>query len=513
MAAADPHTLLLAETVARHFPDARLDGADVDLGFAGLRAHCRVNQVREHGGQVTASLFLWFSGGPFGAGPIFASASGYGRTPEEAILTGGCQWTCTFGPVFRAAFTGAAPSESMETREVTVHGQRMRLFIDGLDRALLFEAYDTPLGELMRASRRRLAGDRWLSERLIEAGSLPLLASGRPTLLSVFCADHPTAGTLEVKVDGCDWPSAAGAFADRPASDEGLLVALREIAVLVPLDPAPPLSRSPLARTLAGLAMAPRRSTSWRGWAAHVGHLDEPLGADALARVEADLGPLPEDYRAFLRDVAAGGAGPGYGLLRPDHPAQPRLATGVFPYREDTDEAEEQARGVLALAHAGCAVVWILVLRGPRRGEVWVDAGGSDHGMRRVAASFSDWYRDWLSACTRDAFPWLQWDSGCCASPSVLSQVLTSVEEREGLTGEQAVARLPSILQPGSLALASGGGAYFAAGDAIDPCAGCVALFDRLGLDEGLFPPGLPPLQGRTASARPGLFRRLLGKA
>ena len=131
MADADPHSLLLAETVARHFPYAALDGVDVDLGFAGLRAHCRVNRVSDFADQVTASLFVWFTGGPFGDSAVFASASGYGRTAEEAIITGGCQWTCTFGPVFQAALTGAPPSESMETRDSVLRRTRgLRIVTD-----------------------------------------------------------------------------------------------------------------------------------------------------------------------------------------------------------------------------------------------------------------------------------------------------------------------------------------------------------------------------------------------
>jgi hypothetical protein len=200
-------------------------------------------------------------------------------------------------------------------------------------------------------------------------------------------------------------------------------------------------------------------------------------------------------------------------LLRPDHPEQRRLAQGEFPYTEDTNQANEPPRGVLALAHAGCAVVWLLVLRGPRRGEVWIDAGGSDRGMRRVAASFDDWYRMWLHASARDDFPWLQWDSTHCSMPSALSQFLTSVEEEESLKGEAAVARLRSSIKPGGLSILSGGGSYFAPRDPLDPCAGCVALFMRLGLAESLFPAGKPPLQGRPTIKVPGFFDRILGKA
>jgi hypothetical protein len=507
---------LLAETVARHFPDAKQTGLDVDLGFAGLRAHCRVNEVRDAGGQFSASLFVWFRGGPFGASPVLASASGYGRSVEEAIIGGACQWTCTFGPVFQSAFAGAPPSESMDVREVTVRGRRMRMYVDGIDRAISLGA--PPDGaetvNRIRASRARLAGDGWLAERVLAGELLPPLASWRPTVLSVFCADHPERFVLEVKVDGNDWPPASETFVDKPKGDPDVIVALREIAVLVPVDRAPALERASLIQALAEIGTdAGRASTSWRGFAAHGGKLHAPIPEDTLAALEKDIGPLPDDYRAFVRDVAAAGAGPGYGLLRPDHPEQRRLAQGEFPYAEDTENAKDPARGVLALAHGGCAVMWLLVLRGPRRGEVWVDAGGSDRGMRRVAAAFDDWYRAWLHACARDDFPWLHWDSGCCSMPSVLSQFLQSVEEKEGLQGEAALARLRSSIKPGGLSILSGGGPYFAVRDPLDPCAGCVALVTRLGLAESLFLAGKPPLQGRPATKVPGFFSRILGKA
>src|SRR6185503_8974062 len=132
--------------------------------------------------------------------------------------------------------------------------------------------------------------------------------------------------------------------------------------------------------------------------------------------------------------IAGHGAGPGYGLL----PASAALAAGTFDWR-DGEEPDGPPGGVLPLAHAGCGVMWLLVLRGPRRGEVWVDAGGSDRRARRVAGSFDAWYRSWLDCAVRDSGPWTQWDGGACATPHVLSQVLDQIEA-EGVGPDEAVA-------------------------------------------------------------------------
>jgi hypothetical protein len=130
--------------------------------------------------------------------------------------------------------------------------------------------------------------------------------------------------------------------------------------------------------------------------------------------------------------------------------------------------------------------MWLLVLAGPHRGEVWVDARSSDGRVRRVARSFSAWYRDWLASAVRDAAPWLQWDAACCATPHVLSQVIQQLE-REGVSREAVRVELAKRLKPGSMALASGGSEYFAAQTPLNPCHGCVALAARFGLESNLF--------------------------
>lgn len=51
--------------------------------------------------------------------------------------------------------------------------------------------------------------------------------------------------------------------------------------------------------------------------------------------------------------------------------------------------------------------MWLLVVRGDHRGEVWADASGSDRKLHRCAASFGEWYRTWLGMTVREAQPWI----------------------------------------------------------------------------------------------------------
>jgi len=215
------------------------------------------------------------------------------------------------------------------------------------------------------------------------------------------------------------------------------------------------------------------------------------------------VGVLPPDHRQFLMNVAASGAGPGYGLLPPAGEAQRRLAQGTFSF-VDGASPSGGPEGVLALAHAGCGIVWYLVLRGPHAGEVWCDARSSDGKVRRVAGSFSDWYREWLASCVADRTPWAAWDWKSCATASVISQLLDKVA-KEDSEKPLAAGRLAGRVGPGKLKLSSGGCCCFAAGQPLDPCAGCVYLATYWGLSEDVFPSGVPPLQGRAEHPSPVL--------
>jgi hypothetical protein len=131
----DEQNALLAETLARHFPTARARGGEVDLGLGDLRARTEVNAIKRSGQLVSASLFFYLVGGKLGPTPVFASISGYADSPEAAIVSGGCNWACAFGTVLLAALADEEQPK-VDRFEATIHGQRFRLFVDGLDRVL-----------------------------------------------------------------------------------------------------------------------------------------------------------------------------------------------------------------------------------------------------------------------------------------------------------------------------------------------------------------------------------------
>jgi hypothetical protein len=77
-----------------------------------------------------------------------------------------------------------------------------------------------------------------------------------------------------------------------------------------------------------------------------------------------------------------------------------------FPFQEDSVPDEVLQRevqsghwpisGAWRLAHYGCGIDDMLVLNGPRTGEVWQFDFANDCGAARVAGSFAAWYNAWL---------------------------------------------------------------------------------------------------------------------
>ncbi len=484
----------LVERLASHFPGATTDGAHVRLPFGGLSVDCSIGGLQEIGRFHSASLFFLIDGGPFDDGPVFASVSGYGDTPLEAVVGGCCNWACAFGPVLRSAVE-PGPYGDAETFHAVLDGQAVQVVVQHLDRIMTFEDGGAATDVRLAAARKRVGQGRSFAEAVVRSGTLPVLRDDRPTLLSVFVMENGAHRTVEVKVNGGDWPASHAALAQSEPGPGGETALLRELAMVLPRGSRSPLlsgsqqplTRDSLERTLASLQVDHGRpaglAVRWRGFRTHGGRLQAPLGDAVLA-----LDPLPDDYRHFVRDVAAAGAGPGYGLVRPDHPAQQRLRT-----------RKEPPGPSLLLAHAGCNVTWLLALGGPHRGEVWVDAQGSDETVTCVASSFDAWYRRWLDGLVRDVFPAIQWDAHCCATAGVLSQVSEKLRQ-PGDDKARLAQRLASSIKPGGIGITSGAAPCFEMGDLLDPCAGCVALAAQFGLEDAAFAPGVPPLQQRPIS-------------
>jgi len=114
------------------------------------------------------------------------------------------------------------------------------------------------------------------------------------------------------------------------------------------------------------------------GASRHEWRLAPPLAADEIEAWQSRHGvALPDELGAWLTTVAASGAGPYYGLV-------------------DIRDAELGGVDHVVLADHGCGYRSVLELTGSRRGEVWADMRAALEGFQREAASFLDWYDEWL---------------------------------------------------------------------------------------------------------------------
>ncbi|MFI2304501.1 SMI1/KNR4 family protein [Actinacidiphila glaucinigra] len=189
-------------------------------------------------------------------------------------------------------------------------------------------------------------------------------------------------------------------------------------------------------------------SKSVFGARGHGFRLGPVMEEEQLQSLETALGvDLPAQYRSFLLQVGAGGAGPDYGLVTPvlgdsgwqwrgvglAHSGQPttaELAGRPFvaealqkeldaldaqePKSEAyaTDEAFHQAftawdaryeevydaqeAGVVFLSEQGCGYSSLLVMTGPHAGAVWEDLRPADCGIVATGHDFAQWYMRWL---------------------------------------------------------------------------------------------------------------------
>ncbi|MEU3465489.1 SMI1/KNR4 family protein [Streptomyces sp. NPDC006733] len=187
--------------------------------------------------------------------------------------------------------------------------------------------------------------------------------------------------------------------------------------------------------------------------------VEDPLTAQEVEELEAQIGVrLPEEYRAFLVHVGAGGAGPAYGLFPvrrvhgrwywdgdgaepadlsrlaepfPDRGPDPELLDDLLsqrPEEEDLDDLEdyddameawdarweavmfapERTVGAIAISHLGCAQREWLVISGRHRGTIWSDRRADDIDLlplleHDTPVTFARWYTAWLSDAERAA--------------------------------------------------------------------------------------------------------------
>jgi len=160
---------------------------------------------------------------------------------------------------------------------------------------------------------------------------------------------------------------------------------------------------------------------------------------------------LPDEYRRFLLEVGAGGAGPSYGLFpvveedgrwawQGDGASLTGDLTVDFPHTEawgmedspiwdsypedeedDFDDLydawyedfveaywdEKWTTGAICICHHGCASRAWLVVSGPERGKIWEDGRADQGGLYPSCDgdgkphTFLTWYADWIETIER----------------------------------------------------------------------------------------------------------------
>jgi hypothetical protein len=191
------------------------------------------------------------------------------------------------------------------------------------------------------------------------------------------------------------------------------------------------------------------------------------------------LDRFPDDMRAFAEQLGGGGAGPYYGCVQLNR-TQSISGPGGHAW--------------MPIAHLGCSYAAMVMLDGPARGQIWIDA----HAVGVVApihASFTAFYVDWLDRLAHNRWLDSYVPAGVCTLANALSGYLAYHEQRLGIEpGTLAGAQLADALaQLGPEAIVmTGGPPLFDDKDPVDPCVRCTQLLDSLGVPIRTVKPGLP---------------------
>lgn len=179
------------------------------------------------------------------------------------------------------------------------------------------------------------------------------------------------------------------------------------------------------------------------GAASHDYKLAPTLSGDEVAALEQQLGPLPHEYRRFVQEIGAYGAGPYHGLLPPEpiagedatpgpDPKRPFLYTGEAAQDAPVPPGAHALDGTIALADNGCGGRSLLVLRGPQAGEIWIDWTHERGGVVPEARGLFVWYRQWLDLALLE---WLE-----RAAPAIALDGVSDPAELEAIgTGFELV--------------------------------------------------------------------------